>query len=285
MPRKRIDWKFKKQTLHLGEQTLVVGILNVSPDSPADLGRYKEPDLAFARAIEMAEQGAGMVEIGAQSWRPGVARISEAEEKRRLIPVLKRLRGKLGLPVCVETCNAAVAEQALDMGVEVLKDPTGLMVEPALAKLALNYDTGLVIQQMRGTPETWAKQSAARDPVGAVAADLGAAAARAISAGVPKERIVVDPGFSIGKRKEQNTELLRDLDRVAKLHYPIQVSPAGKPYATEPQGEASDSLSAAAVFAAIIAGAHVVRVHEVGAMMGAVLLADELMRDRSPRDD
>lgn len=280
MPRRLVDWKFKKQVLHLGERTLIVGILNVTPDSPAEKGRYQEPELAYVHAIEMAEQGADIVEVGAQSWRQGAPRISEAEEKRRLIPVLKRLRGKLGKPVCVETSNAAVAAQALEMGVEILKDPTGLTIEPSLAKIALQHDAGLVVQHMRGTPEQWGKQAPIKDPSGAAVAELSASAGRAITAGVPKESIVIDPGFGLGKRKEQNTELLSRLDRLAALGFPIQVSPSGKPFATVPQCETAPSLAAAVAVAAVFAGAHIVRVHDVAGIRPAVLLADELLRGR-----
>ncbi len=278
MPRRLVDWKFKKQVLHLGERTLIIGILNVTPDSPADHGRYQEPEAAFARAVEMADQGADIVEIGAQSWRAGASRISEAEEKRRLIPVLKRLRGRLGVPICVETCTAAVAEQALEMGVEILKDPTGLIVEPALAKIALMHDAGLVVQHMRGTPDQWAKQPPIKDPAGASVAELSAAAGRAISAGVPRDRIVIDPGFGLGKRKEQNTELLSRLDRIAALGFPLQISPSGKPFMTSPQADTTDSLAVAVAVTSVLAGAHIVRTPDVAGIRAAVLLADELMR-------
>lgn len=278
MPRKLADWKFKKQVLRLGERTLMVGILNVTPDSPADEGRYQEPDHAYDRALEMIEQGADIVEVGAQSWRPGSERISEAEEKRRLIPVLKKLRGKLGVPVAVETCTAAVAEQALELGVEIIKDPTGLVLEPAIAKLVVQADAGLVVQHMRGLPPEWAKMAQIKDPAAAAVGELSAAAGRAISAGVPKERIVIDPGFGLGKRKEQNTELLSRLDRLVALGFPLQVSPSGKPFGTQPPAQTGTGLAAAAAFAAVLRGAHIVRVHDVAAIRPAVLLADELMR-------
>jgi len=278
MPRRLVDWKFKKQVLHLGERTLIVGILDVTPDGPAGGGRYQEPELAYVRAMEMTEQGAGVIEIGAQTWQPGVARVSEAEEKRRLMPVLKRLRGRLGIPVCVETCTPAVAEQALEMGIEILKDPVGLTLEPSLAKLVVHYDAGLVVQHMRGTPEQWGKQAPIKDPSGAAVAELSASAGRAISAGVQKERIVIDPGFGLGKRKEQNTELLSRIDRLAALGFPLQVSPSGTPFATDPQCDTTPALGAAVAVASVFAGAHAVRVHDVAGMRSAVLLADELMR-------
>jgi dihydropteroate synthase len=228
--------------------------------------------------LELIEQGADIVEVGAQSWRPGAERVSEAEEKRRLIPVLKKLRGKLGAPVTVETCTAAVAEQALELGVEIIKDPTGLVLEPAIAKLVVQADAGLVLQHMRGMPAEWARMAQIKDPAAAAVGELSAAAGRAISAGVLKERIVIDPGFGLGKRKEQNTELLSRLDRLIALGFPLQVSPSGKPFGTQPPAQTGTGLAAAVAFAAVLRGAHIVRVHDVAAIRPAVLLADELMR-------
>jgi dihydropteroate synthase len=278
MPRKLVDWKFRKQILRLGERTLIVGILNVTPDSPADQGRYQDAGLAFARAVELIAEGADIIEVGAQSWRPGSTRITEAEEKRRLIPVLKRLRGKLGAPVAVETCTASIAEQAVELGADIIKDPTGLVLDPAIAKVALQSDAGLVVQHMRGTPAEWSRMAQIKDPAGAAVAELSAAAGRAISAGVPKERIVIDPGFGLGKRKEQNTELLSRLDRLVAIGYPVQVSPSGKPFSTQPQAETNTGLAAAVAFASVLRGVHIVRTYDVAAIRPAVLLADELMR-------
>src|SRR6266446_488746 len=119
MPRKHFEWKLRQQALQLGERTLLIGILNVTPDSFSDGGRYEDPDRAFARAVELEEEGCDIIDVGAESTRPGAVRISEAEELRRLIPVLKRLRNKLSVPLSVDTYKSAVAEKALELGVEI----------------------------------------------------------------------------------------------------------------------------------------------------------------------
>src|SRR5271163_1385130 len=140
MTRKRFEWKFRGKTLNLGERTLLVGVLNVTPDSFSDGGKYQNPDRAFARAVELEEQGADIIDIGAESTRPGSVRVSEAEELRRLVPVLKRLHGKLTVPISVDTYKAAVAEKALEHGAEIINDPSGLTFDAQLARVAANHD-------------------------------------------------------------------------------------------------------------------------------------------------
>src|SRR5450755_3681565 len=141
-----------------------MGVLNVTPDSFSDGGKYSDPDRAYARAIELEEQGADIIDIGAESTRPGSARISAAEEIRRLIPVLKRLKDKLTIPISIDTYKAEVAERALDLGAEIINDPSGLTYEPHLARAVSNHDAGLVVNHMRGSPETWEKMAPMPDP-------------------------------------------------------------------------------------------------------------------------
>src|ERR1019366_7352489 len=140
MARKRFEWKIRDTTLILGERTLIVGVLNVTPDSFSDGGKYMDPDRAYARALELEEQGADIIDIGAESTRPGAVRVSEGEELRRLVPVLKRLRNKLTVPICVDTYKSGVAEKALELGADVINDPSGLTIDPELARAARQAD-------------------------------------------------------------------------------------------------------------------------------------------------
>src|ERR1035437_2208103 len=155
--RKLFYWKLKAREIKLGERTAILGVLNVTPDSFSDGGRYLDPDRAFARAVEMEEQGADIIDIGAESTKPGSDRIPAAEELRRLVPVLKRLKDRLGIPIAVDTYKAETAERALELGAEIVNDPSGLTFEPQLARVVSNFDAGLVLNHMRGRPETWAK--------------------------------------------------------------------------------------------------------------------------------
>lgn len=278
MPRKRLLWKLKEREIQLGDHTLIAGVLNLTPDSFSDGGKYADPDRAYARALEIEEQGADLIDIGAESTRPGSQRISEAEEKRRLIPVLKRLRGKLGIPISIDTYKSAVAENALDLGAEIINDPSSLTFDPLLAKVVTKYDAGLILNHMRGTPETWAKLPPLKDLVHNVTADLEAAASRAARTGVDRKRIVIDPGIGFGKRGEQNAELIAGLDSLVRLDLPVMVGPSRKHFLTHHTPLETEFATAAAVTASILLGAHIVRVHAVAEMRAAVAIADMITR-------
>src|ERR1700716_492632 len=195
MLRKRFEWKFRNKTLQLGERTLLVGILNVTPDSFSDGGKYLDPDRAFAQALALEEAGADILDIGAESTRPGSSRIAASEELRRLVPVLKRLREKVGIPISVDTYKAEVAERAIELGAEIINDPSGLTFDPQLIKSVMNHNAGLILNHMRGTPDSWAKLGPLPDVMGTIVRDLGATVHRARLGGIDVARIVVDPGI------------------------------------------------------------------------------------------
>lgn len=278
MPRKIIFWKLKDRELKLGERTLVMGVLNVTPDSFSDGGKYQDPDRAFARAIQIEEQGVDIIDLGAESTRPGAMPVSAAEELRRLVPVLKRLRGRLAIPISVDTYKAEVAERALEHGAEIINDPSGLTLDPQLAKTVVLQDAGLILNHMRGRPETWAKLPPLPDVMGFIIRDLEATINRARSAGVDRSRIVLDPGIGFGKRKEQNSEILARLPELARLELPIIVGPSHKSFLAQETENETRFATAAAVTAAILGGAHIVRVHDVPEMRAAVQIADEVLR-------
>lgn len=276
--RKRTYWKLKQREIQVGERTLLLGVLNITPDSFSDGGKYMDPDRAFARAVEIEEQGADIVDIGAESTRPGSERISAAEEIRRLIPVLKRLKGRLAIPISVDTYKSEVAERALELGVEIINDPSGLTFEPQLARTVSNHDAGLILNHMRGRPETWAKLGPMPDPLGMITRDLDAAISRARHAGMDRNRLVIDPGLGFGKRKEQNSAILARLGQLGALDLPILVGPSRKLFLAHDSPEATEFATAAAVTAAILAGAHMVRVHSIRGMRAAADVADEILR-------
>ncbi len=280
MTRRPFVWKIRDRELLTGEHTLIMGVLNVTPDSFSDGGHYADPDAAFARAIELEEQGADIIDIGAESTRPGSKPTPEAEELRRLIPVLKRLRGKLAVPISVDTYKFAVAEKALEHGAEIINDPSGLTFDPQLARAAANQNAGLIVCHMRGTPETWAKLPPLKDVMGTILHDLDASVHRAIGSRVDRARIVIDPGIGFGKRKEQNAEILARLEELARLELPILVGPSRKsflPQKDQTTKELLECATAAAVTAAILGGAHMVRVHDVAAMKPVVQVADQIL--------
>ncbi len=282
MPRKRFEWKIRDRMLSLGERTLIVGILNVTPDSFSDGGKYHDPDAAFARAIELEEEGADIIDIGAESTRPGSTRVSEAEELRRLVPVLKRLRGKLAVPISVDTYKAAVAAKALELEVDVINDPSALTFDADLARTAAHANAGLILNHMRGSPETWAKLPPLKDVMRTISMELDASVHRAVRAGLDRRHVVIDPGIGFGKRWEQNAEILAQLDQLARLELPILVGPSRKHFLAKESPVETEFATAAAVAAAVLNGAHMVRVHDVKSMKSVVEVSDEIARAAPP---
>ncbi len=213
-PRKRFEWKIRDTSLVLGERTLIVGVLNVTPDSFSDGGKYLDPDRAFARAIELEEEGADIIDIGAESTRPGAVRVSEAEELRRLVPVLKRLHQKLATPISVDTYKAAVAEKAQELGAHIINDPSGLTFDPELARAVVHGGAGLILNHMRGTPETWLKLPPLKDVIHSIGSELDACIHRAVRSGVDRRQLAVDPG--LGAANARGAERSWILARLAR---------------------------------------------------------------------
>jgi dihydropteroate synthase len=285
MNRKIYYWKLRGSEMQLGERTLIMGVLNVTPDSFSDGGRFNDPDRAYARALELEEQGADIIDIGAESTRPGSHRITADEEWQRLVPVLKRLRGNLRAPLSLDTYKSEIAERALEYGVEIFNDPSGLTFDPHLAKVAAVGNAGLILNHMRGLPESWPKLPPMQDPVGTIARELDATVSRARHAGVERGRIVIDPGLGFGKRKEQNAEILAHLQQLAALDFPILVGPSRKSFLAQPSESGTLFATAAAVAAAVLNGAHIVRVHDVKEMQTVVQVAEEIARAAAPEPE
>jgi len=276
--RKTFFWKLKQREIPLGERTAVMGVLNVTPDSFSDGGRYADPDRAFARAVEMEEQGADIIDIGAESTRPGAARIAASEELRRLVPVLKRLKDRLTIPISIDTYKAEVAERAFELGAEIVNDPSGLTFDPNLARVVSNHDAALVVNHMRGRPETWAKLGPLKDAMATIRRDLDASVSRARLVGIDKARIAIDPGLGFGKRGEQNYLILGRLRELADLELPIMIGASRKQFLAHDTPPETAFAGAAAVAAGILAGAHIVRVHDVREMRAAADVADEILK-------
>ena len=281
---KRYQWKLKRRELNLGERTFIMGVLNVTPDSFSDGGQYADPDRAFARAIELEEQGADILDIGAESTKPGSQRISEAEELRRLVPVLKRLKDRLGIPISVDTYKSGVADKALEHGAEIINDPSGILLDQNLPKIVTKYDAGLIVNHMRGNPETWAKLPPLKDLMRTIVIDMDAALNRARLAGVTKQQIVIDPGLGFGKRREQNSEIIAGLGHLRSFDLPIAIGPSRKSFLKKEGALETEFATAAAVAASILCGAHIVRVHDVRAMKVVAETADIIQQSREQEE-
>jgi dihydropteroate synthase len=282
--RKKFRLRLPSRTLVLGERTLVMGVLNITPDSFSDGGLFSNVDEAVAHALMMEREGADIIDVGGESTRPGSEGTSAEEELARVLPVLEKLRGRLKIPVSIDTQKARVAEAAVAAGAEILNDVTALRADPALAQVARRHRLPMVLMHMRGEPRTMQKQPFARDVVRDVISGLRSAIARACKAGLAKSRLVLDPGIGFGKSFEQNYELLARLPDLARLGCPLLVGTSRKTFLGHTLGGATPEQriwgTAATVAASILAGAHIVRVHDVAEMVQVARVTDAVLAVR-----
>ena len=265
------------------DRPLVMGVLNVTPDSFSDGGLYLDPGAAVKHALEMVDEGADLIDIGAESSRPGAEPVSEAEELSRLVPVVQEVCRRVSVPVSVDTTKAAVARQALDAGAAIINDISALLADPAMAGAVAKAGAGLVLMHMQGTPQTMQRAPRYGDIVAEVREFLRARMQAAVEAGIAAGQILLDPGIGFGKNLEQNLILLDRLDAFQTLGRPILVGVSRKAFIGEVLGRrAGDRLlgTAAAVAAAVLRGAGVVRVHDVRAMQDVVRVIDAIQKHR-----
>jgi dihydropteroate synthase len=263
-----------------------MGVLNVTPDSFSDGGRLAGPEAALGRGLQLFADGADWVDVGGESTRPGAARVSLEEEARRVVPVIEGLRRRGAGPISVDTTRAAVARAALDAGADLVNDVSAFGYDPAMATLVAERGVPAVLMHLRGGFSAMHEAPAYRDVMGEVVAELAAALDRAASAGVPRERLVVDPGIGFSKDAAHSLEALRRLDELLALDRPVLVGPSRKSFIGKALGlpvERRLMGTAAAVAACVLAGAHVVRVHDVAEMVEVVRLCDAIRGDAAGR--
>jgi dihydropteroate synthase len=274
-----------REPLHLGARTLVMGILNITPDSFADGGRHLDPAKAVEAGLRMAADGADIIDVGGESTRPGAQPVGEDEELRRVMPVVERLAARLMVPISIDTYKARVAREAVAAGAVIVNDISGLQYDAALGDVAARTGAALILMHTRGRSGDMYGGAVYGDVVDAVIAELQQAIDRAVGAGVGREAVVLDPGFGFAKRAEHSLELLGRLGELAALDRPILSGPSRKSFLKAAIGDRAPSerdwATAAAVTASILAGAHIVRVHNVSAMVDVVRTADALRGDNS----
>jgi dihydropteroate synthase len=275
------------RSLVLGPRTLVMGVINVTPDSFSDGGRFVDVDAAVEAGRRMLADGADVLDIGGETTKPGAAAVGADEELRRVIPVVAALAREPGAIISIDTYKAAVGRAAIDAGAVLINDISGLQYDPALAQVAAATHAGLILMHMRGRSSDMYGAATYDDIVGEVAHELSVAMARADAAGVPREAIVLDPGLGFAKRAEQSLTLLACLDAPAlvALGRPWLVGPSRKSFLTRAIGDVPpagrDWATAAAVTASVLAGAHIVRVHRVAEMVQVVRVADTIRAARA----
>lgn len=290
MPRRHYTVPLPRgRTLALGGRTLVMGVLNVTPDSFSDGGLFIDPQRAVDEALRMVEAGADLIDIGGESTRPGATLVHATEERRRVVSVVEALAPRIPVPISVDTSKAEVARAALDAGAALVNDISGLAYEPGLAAVVAATGAGLVLMHTRGRPADMYAQAVYHDVCGEVAAELRASLDRALAAGIAREAIILDPGLGFAKRAEHSVEALAGLDAetLVALDRPWLVGASRKSFLQAAIGETAagdrDWATAAAVAVAIVLGAHVVRVHRVPEMVQVVRVTDLLLASRTHR--
>lgn len=260
-------------------RTALMGIVNVTPDSFSDGGRYFEPAQAISHGVKLVEEGADIIDVGGESTRPGARPVSGREEVERVIPVIRGLRRELSAPISVDTYKADVARAALDEGADMVNDISALRFDPAMAPLVAAEKVPVVLMHMQGTPRTMQRRPHYRDVVEEVKGFLRDQIRFAVQAGVDLERIIIDPGIGFGKELEHNLALLRALPALADLGRPVLVGPSRKTFIGKildvgPEERLEGSLAAAV--AAVLGGASVIRTHDVKEARRAIRVADAM---------
>ena len=260
-------WHFRTQSFDLTHRGLIMGVLNVTPDSFSDGGRFFDPSAAIARGLVMVQEGADILDIGGESTRPGATPVEAEEELRRILPVIRSLRKQSRIPISIDTMKARVAAAAVEAGADIINDISGLQHDPDMARVAAESEAGLVLMHLRGTPRTMQQEPEYTDVVAEVCGCLRSAGSAAISAGVAVDRLVFDPGIGFGKTMDHNLALLRALPSFQIYGRPVLLGVSRKSFIGRLLGN-TDPLSREAPTIALTAwarqhGVRILRVHAV----------------------
>jgi dihydropteroate synthase len=259
-----------------------MGIVNVTPDSFADDGRRFDPAVAIEDAVRMVEDGADIIDIGGESTRPGAPAVDAAEEWRRVAPVVAGARARTEAVISIDTTKAEIASRALDAGADVVNDISALTYDAGMAEVVRSTGAAVVLMHHRGRSSEMYARAEYRDVMGEIVAELSERRDAALEAGIPRDRVVLDPGLGFAKRAEHTWQALAELSRLASLGQPILSGPSRKSFLKAAAGDGPPETrvwaTAAAVTASILAGAHIVRVHDVAEMVQVARAADRLVR-------
>lgn len=267
-------------SISVGERTIIVGVLNVTPDSFSDGGRNLEPEKAIERALEMESEGADIIEVGGESTRPGSVRLSAQDELSRVLPVLQGVAGRLRVPIAIDTYKSDVAGAALAEGASIINDVSALRFDPLMADVVCRERATLVLMHMRGEPESMQKLAPSPDIFGEIASDLGIAIRLAEARGIERGQLIIDPGIGFGKTLDQNLAIINHLDRFEGFDLPLMIGTSRKSFIGRLTGKMEGERimgTAASVAAAIIRGAHIIRVHDVKQMVEVSRVTDALL--------
>lgn len=269
------------RTFRFESGPLVMGILNVTPDSFSDGGAYATVDQAVSRAVQMQQEGADIIDIGAESSRPGARPIDESEELRRLVPVLEAVHGAVSLPISIDTTKAAVACRAIQAGATIVNDISALRGDPLMAPLVAETGAAVVLMHMQGTPQTMQRSPRYRNVVDEVSLFFRERIRIALDHGIRPSQIILDPGFGFGKLQEHNLQLLAEFDMLTRFGYPVLAGLSRKQFIGHLTGQPVHERgygTAGAVAAAVLKGAHIIRAHDVRAMRDTITVVSTIAR-------
>jgi dihydropteroate synthase len=282
-PRPTYDWRLRTRTLTLGPRTLIMAILNLTPDSFSDGGQFNTPQAALNQALKLLDQGADILDLGGESTRPNATPITPAEEQSRILPTIEailkaRPNASLDPIISVDTYHASTARAAIEIGAEIINDVSGQTWDPAMPATCADLRCGTVLMHTRGTPQTWPTLPplTPEEILPLILTGLQQSITTATTAGLTRNQIVIDPGFGFGKIGPANYTLLANLAQLQTLQLPILVGLSRKRFLTN-NPEARESATTAANTAAILAGAHILRVHDVPAALAAATIADAIL--------
>lgn len=286
--RPRFEWRLRRRTLALGERTLIMGILNITPDSFSDGGQFLDPNVAFLHALDMLDDGADILDLGGESTRPSSIPLYPAIEQARVLPVLEAiLQARPGAILSIDTYHAETAHLAVEAGAEIVNDVSGHLWDAAMSAACAALGCGAILMHTRSRPQEWhtLPPLAPTEIVPPVLRELESRAAAATAAGIARDQIVLDPGFGFGKILNENFPLLAGLEALHSLGFPILAGVSRKSFlkraiaslAKDPSAAASVVPTAAASTAAVLAGVHILRVHDVHAAREAAAIADRVL--------
>jgi len=274
-------WRFKERAFDLSAKPLIMGVLNLTPDSFSDGNSYRSIQSAVAAAEKMVLDGADIIDVGGESTRPGAVSVSVEEELERVLPVINKLAGRLEVPISIDTWKSAVASAALSAGAEIVNDISAMTFDPDMAGTVAASGAAVVLMHNRGRPSEMQKNTVYSDVVAEVMAFLEEQIKKAISAGIAAERIVVDPGIGFGKSVAGNLEIVRRLGELQRLNRPILIGTSRKSFIGAALGrDVSDRVfgTAASVAVSMMNGASIFRVHDVEAMRDTVDMVGAVMK-------
>jgi len=273
--------KLGGNSLNLSSRTHLMGVLNVTPDSFSDGGRFFKPERAIKQALLMAEEGADIIDVGGESTRPGADEVSAEEESRRVLPVIDELAKKVDLPVSIDTYKSEVARRALDAGAAMINDISALRFDPRMGKVAKDYDVPVVLMHIKGTPKNMQKNPSYANVIEEISDYLKESVEMAKEAGIDEDKIIIDPGIGFGKRVKDNLEIVKNLRELASLGKPILIGLSRKSFIGKILDlSLEDRLegSLAALVVAITNGANILRVHDVKHSRRAARIADAILK-------